>query len=53
MKDKLNKIKECLTAMMDILPNPAVVIVTNNKQKKVKKELADVDKETNGVQKES
>ena len=60
MKEQLNKIKECITTMMDILPNPAIAVVTLKNRDKIKqKETKEKQKEvgielqSNGLQKES
>jgi len=53
MKEQLDKIRECIATMMDVLPNPAVAIVTHKEEKKPKHEVAEVDKEQDGMQKET
>lgn len=60
MKEQLNKIKECITTMMDILPNPAIAVVTlknrdkiKQKETKEKQEEVGIELQSNGLQKES
>lgn len=50
MKEQLDKIRECIATMMDVLPNPAVAVVTHKNEKKPKHEVGEVDKEHNGKQ---
>ena len=54
--EQLNKIKECVASiatMMDALPNPAIAVVGISGEKKAKHKKAEVDKEQDGLQKET
>lgn len=37
MEEQLRKIRECIATMMDVLPNPAIAVVTVKDEKKSKK----------------